>query len=61
MIGQIRPQDKVMAMDWSTIWPYFLRFLIAHLGAPSNFDDLGGLHGLYASRQMSIAALPSLH
>ena len=29
MIGQIRPQDKVMAMDRSTIWPYFPRFLIA--------------------------------
>ena len=29
MIGRIRPQDKVMAMDRSTIWPYFPRFLIA--------------------------------
>ena len=29
MIGQIHPQDKVLAMDWSTIWSCFPWFLIA--------------------------------
>ena len=42
MIDEIRPQDRLMAMDRSTIWPYFpMLFSLIFDRAPPNFDILG--------------------
>ena len=57
MIGQIRPQDRLMAMDRSTIWPYFpMLFSLIFDRAPPNFDILGACTAFIALRAINPTA-----